>query len=104
MPVEIFIIVLAGLGLGLFGMFFDYLKHRSKQNVKGGSSMTTSELRTLIEEAVEKATAPLHARIDELEERVDATPQLEEHRPLLDLDDLPESENVPPVRTRRKTR
>jgi hypothetical protein len=54
-----------------------------------GTSLTTSELRGLIQEAVENATHELHGRLDRLERSLDSPRQIENRRlpeggPLLD--------------------
>ncbi|MEZ4700158.1 MAG: hypothetical protein R2834_07490 [Rhodothermales bacterium] len=46
-------------------------KHRLGGGSDAGDSLTSSELRLLIQDAVEQANAPLQARIDELEDTLD---------------------------------
>lgn len=72
MPEEFFVLfmllVLSTFGLALVSMI---LRHRRKQKsavgAASGSSMTTSELESMMRRAVEDATAPLAAKIESLE-------------------------------------
>ena len=72
MPEEFFalfvLLVLSTFGLAMVSMI---LRHRRKQKAAvgaaSGSSMTTSELESIMRRAVEDATAPLAAKIEDLE-------------------------------------
>ena len=56
-------------------MVLGYFKSKHKLGPSGESSLRTSELKVLMREAVEEANAPLVARIEALEDRLD-TPAL----------------------------
>ena len=72
MPEEIFVlfmlVVLSTFGLTMTSMI---LRHRRKQKAEKSSgadaSMTTSELESMMRRAVEDATAPLVAKVEDLE-------------------------------------
>jgi len=76
----IFVIVLTAIICGTvmigitIGSIFKYATARS-QSQKTDSSLTTSELRGLIRDAVDEATEPLNERLAALEQRLAAQPQ-----------------------------
>ncbi len=116
MPEEVFVLfmltVMSFFGLTLTSMI---LRHKRKQNagqksVSDGSSMTTSELESMMRRAVEDATAPLAAKIEDLEMEVikvgSATKQLEAHdaSTRISLEQEDEILDVEPVSARSKAR
>lgn len=106
MPEEIFALIIItmalGTGIAIASMIFAYLRDRNKTQATG-NSMTSSELRHIIQDAVKDATDPLQARIEELEDQFKAPKQLEPRQPLLDLEDL-DDEVEQPAPVRRRTR
>ena len=89
---------------------------RAKLSIKAGSdnSMTTSELKAMIEQAVQDAVAPLEKRIEELsgdsgdsvtdsDESVKELPAAEARLDLDELDDFAE-EKPAAVQSRQRTR
>ncbi len=103
MPAEVMVIVIVAmaLGLGLIGMIFDYLKHRNKVNNNAGSSMTTSELQSLLRDAVADATEPLAERIESIEQRLD---RQERRLPPASSEIFDPYETEEPVRTGARVR
>lgn len=115
MPEEVFVLfvlsVLSFFGLTMTSMI---LRHRRKQRGSAGasseSSMTTSQLESMMRRAVEDATAPLSAKIEDLEIEVvklgSASKQLEAHdaSTRISLEDQDEVLDVEPVSARAKTR
>ena len=89
MPEEIFIIVVvaivAGTVTSLARIFVKARRDESGGSAQG-SSLTSSELRQLLLEAVEEGTQPLAARVERLEEQLAERPALpsppEAHRTL----------------------
>jgi hypothetical protein len=116
MPEEIFVLflmlVLSTFGLTMTSMI---LRHRRKQKSGQGtansdSSMTTSELESMMRRAVEDATAPLAAKIEDLEMEVikvgSGQKQLQAHDASSRIS-LPEEDeilDVEPVAAPSKTR
>lgn len=97
MPDEIFALIIIAMSGGIFlavmAQIIAFNKWKIERETEGkakdDSSLTTSELETMIREAVEKATQPLSDRMEQLEEHVAQHPkQLAEQTttPLLDLD------------------
>ena len=90
MPEEIFVLFML-LVMSMFGLTMTsmILRHRRKQKAGSSSSseasMTTSDLEHLMRRAVEDATAPLAAKIEDLEIELvkmgSAARQLEAHDP-----------------------
>jgi len=87
----------------IFGFVFIIVKmamdhERAKLSIKAGrdNSMTTSELKAMIEQAVQDAVAPLEKRIEELSggpgERVEALPEAQKRLELDDFDERVEQE------------
>lgn len=79
MPFEIFIIAIVAISVGAGAVItivksvLGYLDRREERQLGGKTGgVTTSELRRLMQEAAEAATAPLHDRLDALEQRIDA--------------------------------
>lgn len=114
MPEEVFVLfiltVMSVFGLSLTSMI---LRHRRKQGGSTGasdSSMTTSELESMMRRAVEDATAPLTAKVEDLEIELiklgSAQKQLSAHdtSTRISLDDGDEVLDVEPVAARSKTR
>lgn len=115
MPEEIFVLfvlmVLSFFGLTMMSMI---LRHRRKQRGTTGStsdsSLTTSKLETMMRRAVEDATAPLAAKIEDLEIEVvkmgSSSKQLAAHETStrISLDDQDEVLNVEPVMAGSKTK
>ena len=108
MPIGIVLIILAAI---IFGTMMvgtiarSFFKYMSSQNEPepAPESLTTSELYTLIEEAVAEATQPLAERVAALEARAPADALPLAHRDLLDATDgyeatpeavVPEKESV----------
>lgn len=80
MPFEIFVIVIvaiiAGTVSGIVKQALNYKREtRGIRPSQEGSSLTTSELRRMLEEVVAEATAPLAEQVKALERRLEA-----EHR------------------------
>lgn len=115
MPEEFFVLfillVLSTFGLALVSMI---LRHRRKQKsavgAASGSSMTTSELESMMRRAVEDATAPLAAKIESLEMELvtygSERKYVGAHDPStrISLDDGQEVQEVEPMAARSKTR
>lgn len=115
MPEEVFVLfmltVMSVFGLTMTSMI---LRHRRKQKAGGGStdesSLTTSQLESMMRRAVEDATAPLAAKIEDLEIEVvkmgSSAKQLAAHdaSTRISLDDQEEVLDVEPVSARSKTR
>jgi len=115
MPEEIFVLfmllVMSTFGLTMTSMI---LRHRRKQkagqSAASDASMTTSQLESMMRRAVEDATAPLAAKIEDLEMELvkygSEQKQLQAHdtstRISLDGDD--EVLDVEPVSVAKKTR
>lgn len=82
MPDEIFFIVITAIIFGtmmiasIFKSVFKYAVAAKAPPQKADSSLTTSELHGLIRDAVTEATAPLHERIDAVEQRLERPQQL----------------------------
>lgn len=100
MPEEVFVLFML-LVMSMFGLTLTsmVLRHRRKQKAGSSSSetsMTTSDLEHLMRRAVEDATAPLAAKIEDLEIELvkmgGAARQLEAHDPSsrLSLDEMEE--------------
>jgi hypothetical protein len=72
MPEEVFIIVIVAIMAGTFTsvvkMIVGFLQ--SRQNVSEKGSLTESQLRRMIEEAVGSSVTPLEDRFDRLESRL----------------------------------
>jgi len=96
----------------IFGFVFFIVKmamdhERAKLSLKAGGdkSMTTSELKALIEEAVQNAVAPLEKRIEELASgSVSDVQELPEAESFLDLDEFDEQTEEEAESTRSKQR
>ena len=73
---------------------------KQKSAAENSPSLTTSELERMLRDVVSEATAPLHAKIESLEARLDA-PRLEARSQKVDLD-LEDEEAVPVRRTRQR--
>ena len=74
------------------------IEHRSR-GASTDNSLGTSELRALIQEAVEEANAPLTERVEALEAHLDTPAR---HAPLLDAPlDTYEAETTPVVQKQR---
>lgn len=116
MPEEIFVLflmlVLSTFGLTMTSMI---LRHRRKQKgvqstSAGDSSMTTSELESMMRRAVEDATAPLTSKIEDLEieliKYASSQKQLQAHdtSTRISIPDEDEVLDVEPVAARSKTR
>lgn len=116
MPEEIFVLflmlVLSTFGLTMTSMILRHRrKQRSGQTSGGGdASMTTSELESIMRRAVEDATAPLAAKIEDLEMELikygSDQKQLQAHdvSSRISLDDGDEVLDVEPVAATTKTR
>lgn len=110
MPEEIVVIVLVSVIAGtlmvttIVGSIFKYLRERNRSQATPGDSLTTSELKALMAEAVAEATASLHTRIDTLEDRLDA--RLLELPPAgrIEIDDEATPEAAPRRRAERPIR
>ena len=114
MPEEVFVLIVLSV-LSFFGLTMTsmILRHRRKQRGSAGasseSSMTTSQLESTMRRAVEDATAPLSAKIEDLEIEVvklgSASKQLEAHdaSTRISLEDQDEVLDVEPVSARAKT-
>lgn len=101
MPEEIFILIISLVAivfgcLTVMSIVQNALKYKSKQRSwqeKDGASMTASELQAMLRTVVEEATRPLAAKIDALEERLDAEPRrLDAHGEawLAEADEVPD--------------
>ena len=81
MPEEVavlaFISFVCGTGIIIFvsKMIVDYLRDKSAARQADGASLTESQLRSLIQDAVEEAVAPLAARLDEREREARLSPR-----------------------------
>jgi hypothetical protein len=115
MPEEFFVLfmllVLSTFGLTMVSMI---LRHRRKQKAAvgaaRGSSMTTSELESMMRRAVEDATAPLAAKIESLEMELVTYGSERKHVGAHDafmrapLEEGQEVQEVEPIAARSKTR
>lgn len=89
---------------------------REKLKMKAGTvkdnSLTTSELKGMLAEAVEEAVAPLEARLAELEEKQQPAVEemetdqvvLPDHAGSLNLDDIESLREEPPAPARQRVR
>jgi hypothetical protein len=88
MPGEIFVLILVALGcstaviLGVARMWIGHARFKIESRTGGAreGSMTSGELRRLIQEAVEEATKPLVRQIEHLEAGLEAPKALPEGR------------------------
>lgn len=83
MPEEIAVIavvaILSGTVLGIVKQALQYARDKRQlghASSAQGSSLTTSELHTMLREAVEDAVQPLERKIDRLERQLDARGEL----------------------------
>lgn len=115
MPEEVVAIVIiaiiAGTLSGLVKQILEYKKskHAARSTGSEGASLTTSELRRLMQAAVEEGNLSLEARFDELEARLDRLEKRGEPRLLPAADEaLPEAlapeQEVEPVARGRRSR
>ena len=107
MPEEIVVIVvvaiLAGTVSTIVKSVTGYLKSKNAAGTASGSSLTASELKTLLRSAVDEALEPLAARVERIERRLEGgeaeMPLLDEPRDeLLDEIDAGAEEDAGPVR------
>lgn len=115
MPEEVFVLLVLAV-MSFFGLTMTsmILRHRRKQRGSAGSSaessMTTSELESMMRRAVEDATAPLASKIEDLEIEVvkmgSASKQLTAHdaSTRISLEDGDEVLDVEPVSAHSKVR
>lgn len=104
---EEFVIALMALTFGSAIIFYILwvvgraINNRQKQNQAATSSLTTSDLETLMRRAVADAQEPLLDRIEALEAEVRRLPEAE---PLLTLDDPETDKSIGSVTTRQRAR
>ncbi|HMB90255.1 MAG TPA: hypothetical protein VKP65_05365 [Rhodothermales bacterium] len=102
---EIFVIILTAIIAGAI-MITTIAKSiigavKKKSAAENSPSLTTSELERMLREVVGEATAPLQAKIESLEARLDA-PRLNAASSKDDLPDLEDEEAVLVRRTRQQ--
>lgn len=102
---EIFVIVLTAMIVGTL-MITTIAKSiigavKKKAAAEASPSLTTSELERMLRDVVGEATAPLHARMEALEARLD-TPMLDARSKRIDLPDMEDEDAVPVRRTRQQ--
>lgn len=114
MPEEIFVIfvlmIMSFFGLAMTSMILRHRRRNKEGKASDGASMTTTELESIMRRAVEDATAPLAAKIEDLEMElvgyVSEQKQLQPHDATtrISLDDEEEVLDVKPLAAPAKTR